>query len=141
MYYFDSDYLRQYLNIGKDVVVTVDGEVLTLSDESDVDDSNEGVAFDANGSPSSFQYTDIEQIQVGQNIITLELLQKIMNGTEVTPEPEKKTAKPSEEEPPAPEDEEPAPDEEPPAKGVEKSSFDIYLLGRELINESRRKKR
>jgi len=125
MYYFDSDYLRQYLNIGKDVVVTVDGEVLTLSDESDVDDPNEGVAFDANGSPSSFQYTDIEQIQVGQNIITLELLQKIMNGTEVTPEPE---------------DEEPAPDEEPPTKGVEKSSYDIYLLGRELINESRRKK-
>lgn len=137
MYYFDSDYLRQYLNIGKDVVVTVDGEVLTLSDESDVDDPNEGVAFDANGSPSSFQYTDIEQIQVGQNIITLELLQKIMAGTEI-PKPDEKPAK---EEPPA-EDEAPPEDEEPkPEKSVEKSSFDIYLLGRELINESRRKKR
>ena len=140
MYYFDSDYLRQYLNIGKDVVVTVDGEVLTLSDESDVDDSNEGVGFDANGSPSSFQYMDIEQIQVGQNIITLELLQKIMAGTEI-PKPDEKPTKPSEEEPPA-EDEAPPEDEEPkPEKGVEKSSFDIYLLGRELINESRRKKR
>ncbi len=130
MYYFDSDYLRQYLNIGKDVVVTVDGEVLTLSDESDVDDPNEGVGFDANGSPSSFQYMDIEQIQVGQNIITLELLQKIMAGTEI-PKPDEKPAK---EEPPA-DDEEPKPE-----KSVEKSSFDIYLLGRELINESRRKK-
>lgn len=138
MYYFDSDYLRQYLNIGKDVVVTVDGEVLTLSDESDVDDPNEGVGFDANGSPSSFQYMDIEQIQVGQNIITLELLQKIMAGTEI-PKPDEKPAK---EEPPT-DDEAPPEDEEPPVKpdkGVEKSSFDIYLLGRELINESRRKK-
>jgi len=66
MYYFDNEYLKQYLNLGKEVKVTItSGDVLTLADESDVEDSQQCSAQDENGNSSFFEYMDIEQIQVG----------------------------------------------------------------------------
>jgi hypothetical protein len=143
MYFFDSEYLQQYLNQGKDVKVTVDNKVLTLTDESDVEDPQQGVGYDQSGDSSFFEYNDIEQIQVGPNIITLDLLQKTMtNDPSKQKEPSKPPAKPEEDEEPPEEEEpeQPEPKEKKPDKGVEKANFDIYMLGRQLINESRKKR-
>lgn len=141
MIYFDNEYLQQYLNLKKNVIVTVDNVILTLADEDDVSDPNKGVGYTENGESHMFDYMDIEKIQVGQNIIDLDTLQKIRSDEpQKTKEPEpKKPSKPEEEDTP-PEEEPSAPDDEKnPSKGVEKASYDIYLLGRELINESRKR--
>ena len=126
MIFFDNEYLAQYLDLGRDVKVTVNGDVLTLTDISDVEDANTGVGYDYNGNASEFQYTDIEQIQVGPNIITLDVLQKIIDDKEPAAE-EKPASKPK---PPA---------KEKPEKDIEQASFDPYMIGKLLIYESRKR--
>jgi len=137
-YYFDKDYLGQYIDLGKTVKVTVNNKVLKLGGESDLEEDG-GVGYEENGDATFFDYMDIESITVGVNTIDLQTLQKIM-GSEV--EPEKKATKPpTEEEPPTEPPAEEEPEEEPAPPGVQKSSYDIYLIGRDLLHEARKIKR
>lgn len=143
MYYFDNEYLKQYLSMGKPVKVTVNYEVLILTEPADVKNPKRGVGYDANGEASEFDYQAIEKISVGQNIIDIEMLQKIM-ADEDTPAPE--TDKPA---PKSKPDEEPPPDEEaptdeeepaPPKRKPETASYDPYLLGRDILHEYRKQR-
>lgn len=151
MYYFDNEYLKQYLAMGKPVKVTVNYEVLTLTEPADVKNPKRGVGYDANGEASEFDYQAIEKISVGKNIIDIEMLQKIM-ADEDTPAPE--TDKPApkskpDEEPPPTDQEEPPPGEEetPPEEDgptqkrkPETASYDPYLLGRDILHEYRKQR-
>lgn len=150
MYYFDNEYLKQYLSMGKPVKVTVNYEVLTLTEPADVKNPKRGVGYDANGEASEFDYQAIEKIAVGQNIIDIEMLQKIM-ADEDTPAPETdKPAKapPKEEPPPTDQEEPPLGDEEPPPeedvppqkRKPETASYDPYMLGRDILHEYRKQR-
>lgn len=150
MYYFDNEYLKQYLSMGKPVKVTVNYEVLSLTEPADVKNPKRGVGYDANGEASEFDYQAIEKIAVGQNIIDIEMLQKIM-ADEDTPAPEtdKPAKAPPKEEPPSTDQEEPPPGEEeappeedgPPQKRKpETASYDPYLLGRDILHEYRKQR-
>ena len=82
MYYFDNKYLAQYLDQNIKVSVFANNEWMNLTDISDVSDARYGVGYDEFGGDSRFDYREIEQIKVGNNIITLDTLQTQKTGKE-----------------------------------------------------------
>lgn len=122
MYYFDSEFLQQYLdqNIKPKIF---DGKWYQIANISDVSDSEYGVAYDTNGQVHRFDYRDIQQIKAGKNLITLDTLQT-MKGQEPQKEPEK----PKE-----------TSEEEPPEKEADLSWYSpVYDIGRKLIKDARK---
>lgn len=133
MCYFDNKYLQQYLDSGQELWVYDGYEWHEIVDMSDIEKSNKGTGYDAQGKASSFSYFDIQQIKVGKNlIITLDQLQKMMGSDVETEKPKKE---PSSKKP------EKEPDEEPPAKPEKEPDLSwyspIYNVGRDLIREWR----
>lgn len=159
-YYFDRNYLLQYINQKVKTKVFVDGRFLDVADSSDLEDELHGVGYDNSGNPKFFDYRSIEQVKAGSNLITLDQLQQKKQQATAPSEPEKE--EPAEE----PEGEEPLTDEEPgdaeseppseeepteepegeepppagkPGKGSLKAHYDPFQIGRNLINESMKK--
>jgi hypothetical protein len=80
MYYFDRDYLKQYLDAEADLKVFADQEWYGIPDESDLATDKYLVAYDGNGKPHTIDYKEITQIKAYDNVIDLETLQdKIYN--------------------------------------------------------------
>lgn len=88
MYYFDNEYLRQYLQTGQTVSVMVNKEYLVVADEADVESPEEGIGYNTYGKPQRFNYKAVEAIKIGSNIYTLDQLNQKMDPKA---EPEKKS--------------------------------------------------
>lgn len=92
MYYFDGQYLRQFLGTASSVKVYVGGEYLTLVDTADVEHPQIGVGYTEKGEPVRFNYKEVEQVKAGETIFTKEMLQheieKIKNPDAFKDEPE-----------------------------------------------------
>lgn len=136
MFYFDNEYLGQYLDLKKKVTVNVDGEVLTIPSKSDIKDPQQGTGYDESGNPSIFDYRDIESIYVGAEEITIDMLQG-------EGEPEKQPSKSKPE--PKPEDDLATEEEPEKEKSPEQQLAHAYptLVGRLMIRDyfnSKRKK-
>lgn len=121
MRYFDNQYLAQYLQQGRELMVFVDSEYLEVVDVSDLADPVEGVGYDASGRMNTFNYKDIEVIKSGPYYVDLATLTNQLDNYE-NPEaasaakPPVKGEKPAADTPEkdaAPEDT-PTPDEEDP---------------------------
>ena len=85
MYYFDSDFLRQYLEQNIAVKVFVDGEYYDIADEADLADVEFGIGYNNYGKPHTFDYRSISQIKAGSNILTKDQLANKVDGTEEEP--------------------------------------------------------
>ena len=68
MYYFDNEYLKQYIDQGVDLWVYDGYEWHEVVDKSDLDDPIKGMGYDANGRGSKFAYKQLEQIKVEMEI-------------------------------------------------------------------------
>lgn len=154
-YYFDRNYLLQYINQKVKTKVFVDGRFLDIADSSDLEDELHGVGYDNSGNPKFFDYRSVEQVKAGSNLITLDQLQQQKTqpdqpSTEEEPTEEPEGEEPTEEEPDdsgseeppkgeeePPADEEPG-EEEPPAKGPLKAHYDPYTIGSRILQESRK---
>ena len=134
MYYFDNEFLQQYIDLRRTIKVTVNGEVLTITDKSDIEDPQQGTGYDASSNPSIFNYMDIEQIQVGPNIITIDKLQTMVGDEPEKPATDSKPSKPAADEPSKEEPETPPEDEEEPSK-TDLAHFSPSLIGRFAIRE------
>lgn len=133
MYYFDNDYLKQYIDQGVDLWVYDGYEWHEIADKSDLADPIKGLGYDANGRGSEFVYKQIEQIKVNGTIITMDQLQAQLTGKSPEDNEKSKGGKST-----------PAPDEKPdeenpePEKEPELSHHSIYDIGRLLISEWRK---
>lgn len=149
MYYFDSEYLGQYLDQGVDLKVFVDKEYITIADRSDLESETYGVGYDLNGKPHTFDYREVELIKAGGGIVTIEQLQDIVDGqandTESDSEMTSGDAEPPMGETPpdmekAPEDDAAPPEEEenepePPRESI---YYQKMVVG--MLNEKKNKK-
>ena len=156
MYYFDNEYLKQYIDTGMKLKVYVDQDWLAITNMKDLKNSNKGTGYDEYGKASYFDYRNIQAIKAGTNVIDLEMLQKTM-ASEDEPEPnsqEEPEQKPEPKEEPMSPDREPTPLEEPeeepeeeapqgkgkPTKQPQKTHYDPYMVGRMLLNEHANRK-
>jgi hypothetical protein len=128
MYYFDNEFLQQYVDLRRTIKVTVDGEILTITDKSDIKDPTQGTGYDAEGNPSLFNYMDIQQIQVGPNIITLDKLQTMVGDEEAKEKPA------STKKPPSP-DSKKEPEEDDKDKEPDLAHYSPNIIGRLLVRE------
>lgn len=90
MRYFDNQYLAQYLEQGRDLMVFVDSEYLAIADLSDLDDPIQGVGYDSSGRPHKFNYKDIEVIKSGPYYVDQQTLTQQLDNYEQpdkTPQP------------------------------------------------------
>jgi hypothetical protein len=150
-YYFDRDYLLQYLNQKSAIKVFVDGRYLNIADTSDLEDDLHGIGYDTAGNPKFFDYRSITQIKVGSNLVTMDQLQQKQSAaptddsaddvedTASEPETDDMGSDASSAEEPEPEggtspsEEEPEPKEKP---TVQKAHYDPYMIGRMIVAES-----
>ena len=137
MYYFNNEFLKQYLQQNGKLKVFVNGLFYFIADENDLKDTKHGTGYDENGKPFAFDYRDIELIKFGSNIsFSLDDLQKKLNADapEETPTADEE---PDASETDAPE-ETPTADEEPDASGADdeenkKAPKEAFLNVGELI--------
>ena len=80
MYFFDNDFLGQYLDQDAELKVFVDGEYYTIAGHDDLDNPTYGVGYDVNGKPHTFDYRGIEQIKAAGQILTRDQLQSQISG-------------------------------------------------------------
>lgn len=74
MYYFDSEYLKQFLGTGSSVKVFDGNEYLEIVDTGDLDHPQTGVGYTQTGEPVRFDYKDVTQTLVGNTVFTLDML-------------------------------------------------------------------
>ena len=80
MYYFNNEFLKQYLQQNGKLKVFVNRLFYFIADENDLKDTKHGTGYDENGKPFAFDYRDIELIKFGSNIsFSLDDLQKKLN--------------------------------------------------------------
>lgn len=153
-YYFDRDFLLQYINQKVKTKVFVDGRFIDIADASDLEDELHGIGYDNRGNPKFFDYRSVEQVKAGNKLVTLDQLQKMQSQpTPEEPEEEPEETEPEEtpedmggeepippegEESPTPEEE---PEEEPTGKQPQKAHYDPYMIGRKIIQESKKPRR
>ncbi len=133
MYYFDNEYLAQYIDQQVDLMVYANGKWYQVADRSDLIDPIEGVGYNEDGEGYKFKYKDIKELKVGDTYFTLDQLQSQRTGNDAMDDekssPAKKPDDGGEDKP----DEEPDKEKEP---ELDLSHFSpVYDLGRDLINE------
>ena len=79
MYYFDNKYLKQYLETKQQLEVFVDKEWLSITDDSDIEDSKTGVGYNIYGKPHNFEYTSIESVKINNKILTIDRLNNFLD--------------------------------------------------------------
>lgn len=139
MYYFDSEFLAQYLEQNTPIRVYVDSELFDVVDSSDVEDPTFGIGYNVNGAPHTFDYREIEQIQVAGNVLTLDQLQDMISpesddsesGAADDPGGEEADEPPTDSEPDTPDEEEA---DEPP-----RESLYYQALGHKILSEAMKK--
>lgn len=151
MYYFDNKYLAQYLDQRMKLSVYVDYEWLDVADKTDVADKMQGTGYDAYGDASQFDYRDVEQIRVGKNVVTLDMLQQQMGGQAQGQDAEKSTDTGTTDSKPPTDDletdlAEPTGDAGPSPEKEKEKETDLswyapaYEVGRKLMQEVKRQK-
>lgn len=131
MRYFDNQYLAQYLQQQRELMVFVDNDYLEVSDLADLEDPIHGVGYTPEGKSRNFNYKDIQIVKSGPFYLDLPTLNKEMDNIE-NPDPasgqdsEKKPAKPKTDKPEKPkEDDSAAMDALPkPDEKLKESKFD-----------------
>lgn len=93
MFYFDNQTLMEYLQTYQRLMIYVNKEYLTITNTSDISDTEFGSGIDVTGKTIPFSYKEIELVKVGSTIFTLDMLQKSKEPKEEQPE---KTDKDSE---------------------------------------------
>ena len=115
--YFDNLILGQYLLTGVPIDVYVDGRYLTLTDIDDVEDPLFGFGMDMDGKMHEFDYRNIAQLKIGDNIVDLQTYNERMKALQEPAEEEPaEDEEPAEEEPAEEEPAEEEPAEEEPAE-------------------------
>ncbi len=76
MYYFDNKTLSKYLKSGEKLQVYANKEYLTITDQSDILDSQYGAGIDLSGKIIPFSYKEIDHIKIGGFLYTMDQLQK-----------------------------------------------------------------
>lgn len=95
-YYFDNEYLKQYLKTGSTLKVFVNKEFLSITDESDLENSTIGIGYNINGKAQKFHYPAVLSVVVDDITFTKEQLNQKLN-----PEEEAPAAEPKEKEKPS----------------------------------------
>lgn len=124
MYYFNNEFLKQYIKLNGKLKIFINGSFYSIADETDLADTRHGVGYDENGKPYPFDYRDIQSISFGPNVnLSLDDLQTKMNADAEPPTDEapKDDAAPTEE--PADDDEPPTEEEPADKKNPPKESF------------------
>lgn len=142
MYYFDRDFLAQYLDQGHRVRVFVNYDWHEIASKRDLESEKTCVVIDDTGDATQVNYSDIEEIKVGNKHFTIAQLQAQFAGKEPE-ESEPKSgggdtkdaatadAEPAEEEPEEEKEKTPGGD-----KGPDLSHYSpIYNLGRNIVDE------
>lgn len=124
MYFFDNKYLQQYLDSKRPLKIYVDQTWYEITSMDELKDPVDGIASDEFGATHYFDYRDIEQVKIGNNTITQDMLQTQMTGKAPDDEKESKPKDDSED------------DEEP---GPELSHYDPYQIGKDLLKENRKR--
>jgi len=89
-YYFDNEYLKQYLESNQGLEVFVNKEFLTIADASDIENPRKGVGYNVDGKAQYFNYPAIESIKIDGITFTKEQLNQELNPEEAPPaEPSK----------------------------------------------------
>lgn len=132
MYYFDNNLLKQYLDQKRTLKAYDGSNWYEIADQSDLSDMITCVGYDTYGKDHRFDYRDITQVQVGEQLYTLEMLQSFMAGK---PAEEKPKGKSSESEPSADEEEPPKKEKEPDLNWFSP----VYDIGSKLMQEARRR--
>jgi len=135
MYYFNNEYLRQYLHANAGPVkVYVDNDYYTISDDSDLAKTDVGVAYDAMGKPKVFNYQQVQAVRVGNMEFTFDQLQASM-GAEDKGDGESSEEEPETTSDTAPEEDDIAADEKP-EKEPQKSNYyyNKLLIKNEIRN-------
>lgn len=147
MYFFDKEYLAQYVDQKVKLKVLYDGGWYSVTSQKDLDDDVELVAYDEYGASTYIDYREIEGIKALGRIITIDALQTIMTDeppAEEEAKPEAEEEAPVDEpmggdEPPV--EEEPEEEESKPEKTPQKSNYDPYMIGRYILKEHERQNR
>lgn len=84
-YYFDNEYLKQYLASNQGLEVFVNKEFLTITDESDIENPKKGVGYNVDGKAQYFNYPAIESIKIDGITFTKEQLNQELNPEETPP--------------------------------------------------------
>ena len=74
MKYFNQAFLLKILNQYGPFKIFVNKEFLNITDESDIADPKNGVGYKSDGKPLRFDYINITQIKIGEEILTKDLL-------------------------------------------------------------------
>lgn len=142
MYYFNNEYLKQYLSTGMKLKVFIQGSFYDIADESDVADTQVFSAYDENGKPSAFNYKDIESVKIGSNTtFSLDDLQKSLDAAAATEDPSADDSAPKNsdsDEPPtdAPPADDPMEDDAKKDKGAGKPPKEAFIKVGDLIYEN-----
>lgn len=96
MYYFDNEFLQQYLDTGTKLKVYVDSEWYDIPEKSDVSDKVDGIGYNQYGQEHYFDYRDVEQIKAGNKVFTLDMLQSMQGGKPAGTGEKKKKGSPKE---------------------------------------------
>ncbi len=78
MYYFDKDFLAQYITTDVEVEVFADREWYKLTSLDDLENDSYMVGYDGTGKPHTIDYKEITQISAYDNVITIDALQDKM---------------------------------------------------------------
>lgn len=132
MYYFDNNLLKQYLDQKRTLKAFDGSQWYKIADHSDLSDTITCIGYDVYGKDHRFDYRDISQIQVGEQLYTLEMLQSFMAGK---PAEEKPKGKSTESEPPVDEEEPPKKEKEPDLSWFSPA----YDIGKGIMQEARRR--
>ena len=84
-YYFDNEYLKQYLESNQGLEVFVNKEFLTIADASDIENPRKGVGYNVDGKAQYFNYPAIESIKIDGITFTKEQLNQELNPEEAPP--------------------------------------------------------
>lgn len=82
--YFDINLIDDYLELGLDFKVYVNGEYLVVNDPRDLVDTKMGKGYDQDGKPVRFRFLDIDHIRVGSNVLTVQDLLDLQKPPEDT---------------------------------------------------------
>lgn len=80
MYYFDRDFLGEYLDLKVPIKVYVHNQWYDIADSADLEDSEYGIGYDQNGKSETFDYREIEEIDAAGKHLTVDQLQDVMDG-------------------------------------------------------------
>jgi hypothetical protein len=82
--YFDINLIDDYLELGLDFKVYVNGEYLVVNDPRDLVSSKIGRGYDQDGKPVRFKFLDIDHVKVGSNVLTVKQLLDLQKPPEDT---------------------------------------------------------